>query len=670
MKRFLRVGVQWVVVLAAGYLLYQLFIIHDTEPVRDPASWSQWEGFQAIAYGGISRTDSVQAVSREQLREQLQALRDAGYRTVHTHDLVSFLRGERPLPEKALYIMFEGGRKDSFLFSQPILSELGMHASMYVRPGDWDWWSRTFLRAHEVRRVAENAHWDVNSLGYATADAGQDSQGGPRLLLEGPAWLPDEARYESFADYEQRLREDFQQAYEAIKDVTDSPPTAYSAYPANTVGVALPDEVDRLTRALIQADHGLAFTLEGSSFNSRFASPYALTRLTVPAHWSAQELLDALEHAWPRADPYTAETDPEAEAWRPRLGLVTVREGDVVVTAVPAQPQPDQDAGEGPTQAEALAWLRGAEGWRDLELEFNRPPLAGGAKAHLVYLKYRAEESWLRVAFSNDRVVAQEQRGPRLETLFNGAWNGAIPRSVQLTVKGDRLTLEADGEPIARHPVPASSFGPRGGVALGLLAETAPAVVSFEDFTAAPLPERWLLAEDPGLLTPPLLRDVTHVALPAALLTEEDFGPDERSIFLRAAASGVRLYLQVTQEDLVRAGLDTQLNRVAERLGSVRALEGVALQLRGESYDSLTNSALELVRSRGLATALIAPPAFLEALGSAESAPALDWMLIDAPRNEAPPPSIVDRIYPPSMVLYILPESETRLGALTWAPAK
>ena len=125
MRKFFRYFFQYALLAVFGYFIYETAFKRDTPPVHDRAAWTQRDGFVALSYGGITIDDHVTSlVSKNLLREQLQRLRQAGYQTVTTADIVAFYEQNKPLPEKALYLMFEGGRKDSVLY-QPARADRG-----------------------------------------------------------------------------------------------------------------------------------------------------------------------------------------------------------------------------------------------------------------------------------------------------------------------------------------------------------------------------------------------------------------------------------------------------------------------------------------------------------------------------------------------------------------
>lgn len=657
--RVLRIAIQWLIILGCGWLLYQALTKGDNPPLLERRSWSQWEGFQAIAYGGVDRKSHPGIIDRDALRAQLAALKRAGHTTVTTGDLVDFLTRNKPLPEKALYLMFEGGRKDSFLFTQPILHDLQLLASMYTRTGDGGWVDRTFLKRRDIKRVERNAHWDVNAMGHDTARTAVSPEGAEGRFLTDLLWREDLRRFETQGEYEDRLRADFTRSGEIFSDLLGRQPLAYSVYPANTLGVSMPEEQDQLLQAMLDANYRLAFTRAGTPFNGRHAAPRALSRYVVPQDQSPEELVDLLRRSWPRSGAYAAAADPQAQAWKAQQGMVLMRDGALALVAKSRQ----EDGKALP--AEALAWLDGAESWRDMTVSFTRDPAADNATTHLVYLKYQSPESFLRVSMANDRLLVQERRGARLENLFAApSWNGTVPRRVQILVKGNRLHIADDAGPLLANPLPAQSFGPRGRTALGLRAPDN-AHVLFRDFRAAPLPTRWIVADAPALLRPETLARATHMTLPASLF-DKGLATADHVAILTAAAEGVRLYLEMDAAVLDERALDDRLAAVAAALGSLRPIAGLVVRLQDQDRDA-ADAAVALARARRLDAALLVHQDFLRRLvraGESGDAPRPDWLLVDAVAAITPPPPGLHHLYPPSMLLFL---EEPKPALPVWA---
>ena len=71
-------------------------------------------------------------VSFDKFREQMTALRDAGYETVTIPQIIDFVDGGPPLPDKPVLITMDDGYTSNLTDAAPVLEELGMNATVFV----------------------------------------------------------------------------------------------------------------------------------------------------------------------------------------------------------------------------------------------------------------------------------------------------------------------------------------------------------------------------------------------------------------------------------------------------------------------------------------------------------------------------------------------------------
>ena len=71
-------------------------------------------------------------VSPERFREQMTALRDAGFHTVSIPQVIDYVETGAPLPDKPVLITMDDGYASNLTVAAPILEELGMCATVFV----------------------------------------------------------------------------------------------------------------------------------------------------------------------------------------------------------------------------------------------------------------------------------------------------------------------------------------------------------------------------------------------------------------------------------------------------------------------------------------------------------------------------------------------------------
>ena len=86
--------------------------------------------YHAFTENPEEETDMI--LSTAAFREQLAALRDAGYTAVTYAELVDYVDGKAPLPEKPVLLSFDDGYRSNLTLAAPILEEFGMRACVAV----------------------------------------------------------------------------------------------------------------------------------------------------------------------------------------------------------------------------------------------------------------------------------------------------------------------------------------------------------------------------------------------------------------------------------------------------------------------------------------------------------------------------------------------------------
>ena len=68
-------------------------------------------------------------------QKQMQYLKDKSYNTATMNDLISFFDAGTPIPPKSVLITFDDGYEDFHTDAYPILSSLGLKATMFIPTG-------------------------------------------------------------------------------------------------------------------------------------------------------------------------------------------------------------------------------------------------------------------------------------------------------------------------------------------------------------------------------------------------------------------------------------------------------------------------------------------------------------------------------------------------------
>ena len=71
-------------------------------------------------------------ISPDELRQDLQYLKENGYQSILIQDLIDYVNGETALPEKPVMITFDDGYESFYEYAFPILKEMGFKAVLSV----------------------------------------------------------------------------------------------------------------------------------------------------------------------------------------------------------------------------------------------------------------------------------------------------------------------------------------------------------------------------------------------------------------------------------------------------------------------------------------------------------------------------------------------------------
>lgn len=617
MRKFLRYLFQYAILAGVAFFVYQTAFKRDTPPVHDRDHWTQRDGFVALSYGGLSIEEkSGPLITKNQLREQLEALAKAGFRTITTEDVAAFYHQGKPLPEKPLYLMFEGGRKDSVLFSQPVLVRLGFNAALYLYGDKLTGWNRFFVRQGELRKVADNPFWDVDSMGYQSGPINETPQGAYAYPLTQRLAAAPGRPAETEEAFAARVARDYREAFASIEADTGKPPLGYVFMPANSLGVSLPEAIATPNVQSLARYFPVAFTRVGESYNPREADPRRLTRLQVDPSWSADRLLLEIESRLPRAAFLDFSTSVRQGLWQIATGVITVSGQHLTL--------------QSPGDKDGFARLRGSEGFDNFVCQVTVTPAPDGAA--LLYLRYRDSGSFVRLQITPDQILVREKNGHALNTIFQYTLplDHTGPVALDCCVKSNRLLLRVNGRNVGPYPIPLAAETSRGSFALGSLGEHGAHQATFTDLRLSTFPPRWVQSDTVANVPLEQARTLTGMVLPATSLTTNPIG--DAAALVTVAANGVTAFLDMPGADAAKIEKTAAFVTAAPAsLVFAKLLRGFVLSLE-DFPDTDALARLEnWLHEKGYAVALrvsaATRPRLLESGGKLHP----DWLLFDMP---------------------------------------
>lgn len=633
-KRTAGIIFQIVSLLAAFAWFLNAVLVRGAPKEPDRDSWTQRDGFAAISFSTVARTDDGSArITRDRVKELLAALDGAGYTSVTTRDLINFYEDDEPLPDKPVHIMFEAGRKDGAIYGQEALSDTGMRATMYVYPQMMDAWTRVFMSRGEVNALSESDFWEIGSHGYEMYAPGTENRERPAYYLAD--YLRDDAGepVETFDEFTARAEADYTEAVDLLETVTGQKISSYLFMPSNFFGNTPNRDAEAINSKIIDERFSLAFTRDGVAYNAREANPRRLTRLQIPSTMLPEDLLALLEPWLAGDDPYIyhggagvdrrwqvdsgSESGESADRrhWQTDSGMVQYEKDGIAV--VP----------EGGRSA--FAWLTGSENWGDVDLRTEIT--VGEGLEFSLYLRFIDSQSFLRLRFADGTVMLQERApGAGLSTILNRplSWPNNVP--VHITARNRRLWVTVGSEPLT--PGPLAVGDGRGG---GRIAVEARSVGGADaehraflgKIAITPIPEVFRVADAarPMPLVRPGAGDAGGVLIP--LDPAKELGRGGEEYLLRAASLGVETYAMLPAGSVDPAPMEKSLAGLPPFLRK-GLWSGVAFAHgEGGEFAGLAGAAAQ-ARSRGLRSILVLTAAQAESLARREDFPPVDTLLL------------------------------------------
>lgn len=540
--KILRSCLQWAFLIGLCVFIVQLFMERGRPPQFDRESWTQRDGFTAISYGSLTRDEKPGLNSRQQFAEHVAAFEKAGYQWITTDDVISFYRDGEPLPEKALYLMMEGGRKDSVIFGQEIMGKTGVHASLFTTTGTLKSWNNFFVTKSNVAALAKSPFWDLGSQGLGLLPINENM---PKVtpgyfltdFLRDSTGLPAETE-EQMRD---RLAAYYKDSFEPLAKLMPEPPKAFVMMPANSFNAAMPHAVKEANRDLVQQYFQMAFSREGAAFNSAVDDRFALTRVQIKPDWPEQHLLEVLSLKTAKRTRFSLAEGDTADSWMAFRTRVEASGRDIVLTPQEGKADP--------------VMLRGSNMWDNVSLSMTIAQKENVDR--YVYLRYATPSAFLRVTLHGARLLVQERvPGQGLYTIADETMSTQPPWRFDILLKGNRLKVLLDGKALGPGFLPVSPTLRLGAVALGT-GDVEGYEGRFGSLNIVRIPSLWRVestgSASSGSVVPARAQEVTACVVPLAAGASASSADAERVSrqVLRARAEGSMTIAALSPGNLV-----------------------------------------------------------------------------------------------------------------------
>ena len=414
-------------------------------------------GFLAVSYFGVDRQGTDTLISTEELNEQLKTLHELGYVTISQEDIEAYYKKKQPLPDKALFLMFEDGRRDTVLFSEKLLEKYNYKATILSYADKFAEKDPKFLSPKDLKKLENNGYWELGTNGYRlsyinsydrynrflgqmTSDEfvrvnqylGRDYN---HYLMD---YIRDEDRIpvESDKAMESRITQDYRFMEQIYSEEVGAMPQLYCLMHSNTGRYGNTSSVSQVNADNIEELFEMNFNRDGYALNTTESSIYDLTRLQPQAYWNTNHLLMRVKSDLPEKQKQnivfvtgkTKRDQKRAEDWILKSGAAEFKKDSLIVTSEP--------------QGEGLAELKDVS---VKNAEISVKLLGNKIGGQTIYLRDSQEHSqYIAVSIQNNHLIVSEKRKGTKNTLFDMDLHDLVPGSERISVEEDKKNSLVD----------------------------------------------------------------------------------------------------------------------------------------------------------------------------------------------------------------------------------
>ena len=409
------------------------------------------EGFLVVSYFGVDRQGTDSLISTKQLDEHLKALHDLGYVTISQKDITAYYEEGTPLPDKALFLMFEDGRRDTALFAEKILEKYNYQATILSYADKFAEKDPKFLSPDDLKDLEKSGYWELGSNGYRlsyinaydrydrflgemTSDEFVNvnqylSRDYNHYLMD---YIRDEDRIptESRKAMTARITRDYRYMEKIYSEELGSVPLLYCLMHSNTGMFGNNTSVSSVNEENITDLFAMNFNRDGYAWNTKESSVYDLTRIQPQVYWNTNHLLMRIESDLPEGQKskisFVTGSGKRAkknqEGWKLQSGAAEYKKDSIILTSVP--------------QGEGMLNLDGAE-VKNVEVSVDLQGNKIGTQT--IYLRAdKAKQKYISVALQNNHLVVSEKNGGAKSDLFEMDLHELVPENKRTSVEEDR----------------------------------------------------------------------------------------------------------------------------------------------------------------------------------------------------------------------------------------
>jgi len=239
------------------------------------------------------RPEEPGVITPERFESHLQMLRAEGYRLISASQFADYMERRLSLPGRSVLLTFDDGYESNYTLGYPLLRKYSAPALIFpvMKFFDADGkgaWSPHLAPAEAREMLASGlVSFGGHSYdGHSTVATGPDGKQTEPWLI-GRAWLKEQGRAETSAEYRQRIHGDLSRAASLLRSIGVTDEALHFSLPN---GASTPEEMAELK--------SLGFRFIYSIDSSRLNDPAVMTIHRIDAggpHASADWLKDRLD---------------------------------------------------------------------------------------------------------------------------------------------------------------------------------------------------------------------------------------------------------------------------------------------------------------------------------------------------------------------------------------
>ncbi len=294
-----------------------------------------------LVYHGVVEEDNGEDVSKDLFFDQMQTLYNDGWQTISAADFVSFIQGEKQLPDKSFLLTFDDGRRDSFYSVDPILRLFGYKAVDFIISGfSFNDKTTYYVNRKELAYMRDSGRWDLQAHAQEGHDPKTvDDHGTEGDFLSNKIWLADQNRLENDEEYTARvarelsgIKEDLNRELGINAQVFAFPFSDYGQDTKNmqtAQNIVLAEAAKNYAVGFVQIGFGIPFSQNYAKNNKDF---YLAKRITIDRNLDAQQLFKIMDAGKTKVLPFTEEFK-NPDNWINTWGKSSIENGSMSLSA-------------------------------------------------------------------------------------------------------------------------------------------------------------------------------------------------------------------------------------------------------------------------------------------------------------------------------------------------